>query len=294
MRIIEDPYFTPDGTLDFPFTYIYDPSSFTDGINYLNIAQQLQGDSDFVLRRILGVPNCVAAAPDGRFNFKNARGTYANGNPTSGIVVPNVWSVVPEKLYRVNDQIGFDLYDVLRANTICAEGTVYRSQIAFMGVKRFGHGSTYPRQLTPYKFREVPYTYSYDLTIDWAHFSSANVVAPARRFIQQMENFDFELLSVSISQPGDEGAVTTEDFQIQIFDANLHQFFTQPINQSYINAARTSPSVAPPYQACWPTPSQIYPRGGAITFDIVSMLCSASLPQSYNIAFQGIWRYPCQ
>src|SRR5271165_4937721 len=151
-RIVEEPYYSPDGTLDFPFIYTYEAGSLTDGTNVLNIAQQLQGDSDFILRRIVGVPNCVATpANSGKFNYKNASGNYANASPTKGIIVPNVWPVVPEKLYRVNDQIGFDLYNVLRSANVCSEGTSHNSQIAWMGVKRYPKGSTFPRQITPYK-----------------------------------------------------------------------------------------------------------------------------------------------
>jgi hypothetical protein len=40
-------------------------------------------------------------------------------------------------------------------------------------------------------------------------------------------------------------------------------------------------------------PSLVYPAGAAITFDITSLLCSASVPQTYNIDFEGIWRLPC-
>lgn len=296
MRILEEPYFSPDGTVDFPWSYVFDASSLADGNNVLNLAQQLAGDSDFVLRRIIGVPTVIAsAAAGGRFNYKNASGQYANGNNITGICMPNVWPVLPEKLYRVNDQIGFDLYDVLRASTVCAEGTTHAgAQIAFMGVRRFPAISTYPKQVTPYQFREVSYTYSYPLTIDWPHFDANGIVSPPRRFIQPMDNFDFELLSISISAAAGGGTLLTNDFQITVFDPNLHMFSDKALNQSYINSGRTSPSQAPPYQATFPTPSQIYPRGAAITFDITSMLCSGQLPLSYNIAFQGIWRYPCQ
>jgi hypothetical protein len=294
LKIVEEPYWTPDGTLDFPFSYVYDASALTNGANVQNIAQQLQGDSDFILRRILGVPNIVASASaGGRFNFRNASGTYANGNPSTGIVVPNVWSVVPEKLYRVNDQIAFDLYNILRANTACAEGTLYLSQIAFMGVKRFAKGSTYPRQITPYKYREVRYTYAYQLTINWGHFNAAGVVSPFQRFYQPMDNFDFELLGIRICQPGSSGALTTQDFSITVYDANMHQFSSAPMLQGFYNAARQTPAVCSPYQACFPTPSQVYPAGGSIAFDITANLCLSSLPQSYEIDFDGIWRYPC-
>ena len=294
MRIIEEPYLTPDGTLDTPFAYVYDTSALTDGQNILNISQQLQGDSAFILRRIMGVPTVVAsAASGGRFNFKNASGTYANGNPSTGIIVPNTWPVVPEKLYRTNDQISFDLYNTLRQFNACSATPIYASQIAFMGVKRFANGSTFPRQITPYKYREVHYAYAYELTINWAHFAANGSVNPPQRFNQQMDNFDFELLRISISQPGGTGALTTPDFAMQLYDSNMHQFSSAPMLQGFFNAGRPTPATSSPYQATFPCPSQIYPAGGYITFDITSLLCSTSIPQAYEILFDGIWRYPC-
>jgi len=294
VRIIEEPYLTPDGTLDFPFAYVYDTSKFTDGQNILNIAQQLQGDSQFILRRIMGLPSVVnTAAAGGRWNFKNASGSYAAGNPSTGIVPFNTWSVVPEKLYRVNDQISFDLYDTLRANNACGETPIYASQIAFMGVKRFAQNSGYPRQITPYKYREVTYKYAFELTINWSHFDVNGNAQPPQRFVQQMDNFDFELLRVSISVNPSGSALTTPDFAIQLYDANLHQFSSAPLLQGFVNAGRPTPATSSPYQPTFPTPSQIYPAGSAITFDITSLLCATSIPQSYEILFDGIWRYPC-
>lgn len=294
MRIIEEPYLTPDGTLDFPFAYVYDTSAFTDGQNVLNISQQLQGDSAFILRRIMGVPNCVnTPAAQGKFGFKNASGTYAQGNPTSGIIVPKTWPVVPEKLYRQNDQISFDLYNTLRAFNACGGTPIYTSQIAFMGVKRFARGSTYPRQITPYKYREVRYAYAYELTINWSHFDVSGNVQPPQRFNQQLDNFDFELLRISISKAAATGALTTPDFAMTLYDPNMHQYSSAPMLQGFYNAGRPTPATSSPYQATFPCPSQIYPAGGYITFDVTSLLCSSSIPQTYEILFDGIWRYPC-
>ncbi len=298
MRIIDEPYLTPDGTLDFPFAYVFDGLTLTDGANLLNVAQQLQGDSAFILRRIVGVPTVLnTAANGGRFRYRNPSGTNTSGSPNPisfqpGIHFPNVWPVVPEKLYNLNDQISFDLWKILRQFNVCDSTPIYASQIAFMGVKRFAQGSTYPRQITPYKYRQVRYAYAFELTIDWAHFDTNGTVQPARRYYVQMDNFDFELERISISQPGSTGALTTPDFAIQLYDSNMHQFSNLPILQGFINAGRPTPATAPPYQATFPTPTQIYPSGGKITFDITSLLCVGSLPQSYELLFDGIWRYP--
>jgi hypothetical protein len=294
VRIIEEPYLTPDGTLDTPFAYIYDTSSFTDGTNVLNIAQQLQGDSAFILRRIVGLNTVLATkANGGAWNYRNANGTNANGNPSSGILGHRVWPVVPEKMYKTNDQISFDLYNTLRAFNPCSATPIYASQIAFMGVKRFANGSTFPRQITPYKYREVTYRYVYSLTINWAHFDASGRVASPQRFNQQMDNFDFELLRISICAQNSTSALTTSDFAIQLYDSNMHQLSSAPMLQQFINGGRPTPATASAYQPTFPTPSQIYPAGGLITFDITSLLCSTQLPQTYQILFDGVWRYPC-
>jgi hypothetical protein len=293
-RIIEEPYYSPDGTLDFPFLYVYDAGSLVDGSNVLSISKQLQGDSDFILRRIVGVPNCVATpANAGKFTYYDHNRRCADGVPNSGIILPGVWPVVPEKLYRVNDQITFSLFNILRSSNVCAEGTSYNSQIVFQGVKRYGRGSTLPRQITPYRYREVRYTYAYSLTINWSHFTAGGIVQPPQRFVQQMDNVDFELLGIRISQPGAAGALTTMDFNITLYDANNHAFSDAAVNQGYINSARVSASACSPYQSCFPTPTQLYPAGGAIVFDITSKLCISALPQSYEIDFDGLWRIPC-
>lgn len=294
MRLIEEPYWTPDGTLDFPFTYVYDASALTDAVNFQNIAVQLQGDSAFVLRRIMGVPLCVdTPANGGRFNFRNANGSYAAGNPSSGIILPNVFPIVPEKLYRVNDQIAIDLYKVLRDHTTCSEGTIYNSQIAFTGVKRFGKGSGYPKQVTPYRYREFPFSYTFPLTINWAHFDVNGNAQPSQRFNVQMDNWDFELMRVTISEQGETGALAGNDFRIMLYDPNLHAFSTAPLNQGFVNGARISPALAGAYQATFPTPTVLYPAGSAITFDITSMLCASALPETYDIVFQGVRRINC-
>jgi hypothetical protein len=135
MRLIEQPYQTPQGYIDSPFAYVYDGTGLTDGATYQSIGKQLQGDSDFILRRIVGVPNVIASSQaGGRFNYKNPSQTYAAGNPGAGIAFNNCWPVVPEKIYAANRQITFDLYDVSRSFNACGGTPIYNSYIAFMGV----------------------------------------------------------------------------------------------------------------------------------------------------------------
>lgn len=301
MNIIEQPYQTPEGKQDVPFCYVADLTGITDGLAQLqNIPVQLQGDSEFVLRRITGVNLCVdTAANGGKFNFRNASGSYANGNPSTGIIVGPNWPVVPEKLYPLsNGAIIFDLYKTLRRlHATCSGNPIYTSYIGFFGVKRFSYAAGYPNRKTPYKYRECKYTYEYDLTVDWNHFVSGSVVAPARRFTVTMDRFDFELMRIAIAKTtaGSQGTGTlvTNDFQVMLYDSNMHQYSSLPLNQNFINSGRPTPSTTGVHQPAL-APTMVYPVGGAITFDITSLLCAASdSPQTYNIVFEGIWRIPC-
>ncbi len=112
-----------------------------------------------------------------------------------------------------------------------------------------------------------------------------------------LDRYDFELMRISITKTtsGSQGtgALLTNDFRIMLYDSNLHQYSSLPLNQAFINAGRPTPATAPAYQPAL-APTLVYPVGSAITFDISSLLCTAlSVPQTYNLAFEGIWRVPC-
>jgi hypothetical protein len=280
------PYQTPPGKIDFPFTYVFDGTGLTDTNNYLDIQVPTQGDSDFILRHIAGVP-LVAT----KFNFKDASRQYAIGATSTGVVFPNNWPVLPEKLYAFNRAIYLDLFNVLRNNTACGGTPIYNSYIGFFGVKRFAKSSI-DLYDTRYDYRVLPQSYSFNLTLNTAHYSSGTATNPPLRFFQNMDRYDFQLLSIEIAQSGQTAPLLTNDFQITLFDSKQHALSNLPLNQGWFNFARQSPSLAPPYQAVWPTPPIVYPGGSTIIFDITSMLCSTSLPQSYNIVFTGLWRIP--
>lgn len=299
-RILERPYRTPEGKLDAPFVYVFDASAVADAqAQVQNLPVQLQGESEFVLRRIAGVNLCVdTAANGGKFNYRNPSNSYANGNPSSGIIPGQNWPVVPEKIYtQANAAIFFDLYNTLRAFTACGETPIYISQIAFFGVKRFDRPRGYPTRVTPYEYRECKYGYSFSLTINWNHFSSGTIVAPPQTFYVTMDRYDFELQRIAITKTtsGSQGTggLLTEDFQVMLYDSNHHQYSNLALNQGFINSARQSPALTHPYQPAL-APTLVYPVGSAIKFDVVSMLCNAvASPQTYNIFFEGQWRVPC-
>jgi hypothetical protein len=293
-RLIEEPYHIPKGAQDFPFCYLFDASGLTDGSITQNIVIQLQGDSTFILRRIAGVNLCVAsAASGGRWNYRNASQSYALGNPSTGCVAYKNWTVVPEKKYGPNDQIAFDLYDVLRTSAVATEGTIYQSFIGFFGVKRFAEGMGYATAITRYPYREFPQIYTFPLTINWGHFTAAGLLQGPRTFWLQMDNYDFELLGISITAQGSAGALSTPDFAITLYNPSKFAFSNLPVLQMFYNRGKPTSATQPPYNGTGPVPSIVYPAGSQIQFDITSLLANAALPVTYNIDFQGIWRLPC-
>ena len=84
-----------------------------------------------------------------------------------------------------------------------------------------------------------------------------------------------------------------DDFSVTLYDPNMHQLSNLPIPQGYFNAGKPTPGTQPPYQGCFPVPSIVYPAGSAITMDVTSLLCGTSVPQTYDVSFEGIWRLPC-
>jgi len=296
-RLIEEPYLTPKGKLDIPFAYVFDATKLTDGLTIYNLAKALQGDSDFVLRRIVGVNNCVnTPALGGAFNYKNPSGSYTASPTTIGIRAWPNWVVLPEKVYSYNTQISFDLFNVLRDFNACSGTPIYTSYIAFFGVKRLPVQSGYRSNTTPYRYKEKKYTYSINFTLTQAHLNASGGTNAPIRFSQLIDNYDFELQRISISYAnaiGNTGALTSDDFLIQLYDPNMHQLSDMPLNQSYVNNGKSSQTLFQPYGGIFPVPPLVYPAGAAITFDVTSMLCSTSVPQSYNIIFEGIWRIPC-
>ena len=262
MRAIEEPYLIPPGKIDFPYIYIFDASNLTDGLTYQNLQVRLDGDSDFILRSIIGVPRCIDTFPNGgRWAYYNESKSYAMGNPSTGIGAANNWPVLPEKVYTLEaGEITFDLYTVLRSVSCALDASpVYDSQIGWRGVKRLPLNAGYPPQKSSYQYREIDWTYVYPLTLDWEHLDPLRT----RRYIQQMEPWDFELLQVLITRtdgvPAPTTGLVTDDFSITLYDPNLHSMSNVPVPQSFINSAKPTPQTQQQYQSCFPAPSVLYP-----------------------------------
>lgn len=295
MRYQVEPYRTPEGYTDFPFTYVFDATGLTDGTTIPNLSKPLQGDSDFVMRHVLGLETVVdTPANGGKVQLYNGSGSQVFGSQAgNGIYAPQSVAVVPEKIYHYNEQIKFDLTKILRAANA---GAVLTSYIGFRGVKRFHGNPGYGTGKTPYAWREVPQVYSYSLTVNWDYVAGGN----PHRFTQGLDNYDFELFRVLISNVtagagGGPGAgITTNDFGVTLYDSQGHQLSDLPLPAMMLSSSKPTPQTQQKYQSVVPVPSLVYPAASQIVFDVTSWLPGAlASPQTYNVAFQGVWRVPC-
>jgi hypothetical protein len=293
-RMVEEPYHIPAGYTDFPFCYVFDASILTDGTTAQNLVVPTQGDSDFIIRHIIGLPQCVSNAPPlGRWGLHNPNSTLANGNPSTGILAygQNNWTVLPEKRYRPNEQIKFDLYNVSRQSTVTAQGTIYFSQLGFFGVKRYAPSAAYPLLKTAYKYWELIRTFNFGFTVTQGYFGANGGVNPTTTYWQQTE-YDFELLGISINNAS---GLFPNGIAITPYTPNRqYRMSNLPLQASWINYTGSPINVGQGVQGVFPVPSMIYPANSLIEFDVTSLLPLASAPQTYSVDFVGIWRIPCR
>lgn len=301
MRYELEPYRTPEGYTDFPFTYVFDGTGLTDGITQNNLSKPMQGDSDFILRQMIGADSVVdTPANGGKIMLYNGSQSKAFSSP---IIAPKNFPMVPERKYKYNEQIAFDLIQTLRAFNVCGGTPIFTSFIGFRGVKRFHGNPGYRTGVTPYAWREVPQTYQIDVTVNFNHFASGTNVNPPQRFVVPLDNYDFELFQINVSQPGtflaggkgNTSAVglTTNDFAVMLYDAQGHQLSDLPQPVLWCSGSKPTAATQQKYQSVVPVPPLVYPAAGQIVFDITSLLCSNNQPQVYSIAFVGVWRVPC-
>ena len=267
------PYQTPPGCHDVPFIYLFNANSLTNGLDYLSqLAQKVDSDSQFILRRIAGA-NSVA----GFFSYRNASGSYVwkppinVQGPTLGKSNAGDISVLPEKFYPPNGQIRFDLLGVQKAVTR-AGPPLPLAYIAFQGAKRFPYDVAPPP--CPYRLRS--YTYVLNIpVVDWT--------APQyRRFNIKIDHgFDFELhrinqLAVETFTESSGGGIPTPAtyrtgvFNYMLYDPNRFQLMSDPVPDSVI-IDQISPIFTgdpAPMPGVFPCPGMLYPRMTQIVVDL--------------------------
>lgn len=285
----EIPYKTPEGFVDDPFIYVFDGAGLTDGVNALNLAQPILLRDDFILRRIVGVRGLTTTG----FLYRSPTGSERSSAP---FVPGNNYGVAPELLYPGESQIGFDLITVARAAIACgADPILAAARIGFQGVRRrralasfaVGHFES------AYRYYEIPFSYSFPLSVDWFHYVVAPNTESVRSFGLLISNYDFELQTIRVTRTNGVAAgtvPTTEEFSAAFYDASgYNRLSSGMLPLSWWNQRR-----AANFNSVFPVPSMVYPVGTEIRFDIQSNICNTDpdFPRTYQIDFQGVARKP--
>jgi hypothetical protein len=274
----------PESYYDLPFFYTFDGDDLTDGTSYNNLAVPLENVSDFILRRIVGVPNVASKF---RYRDENLRDRMS-----ALYTSPRDILVVPEIRFAPDTQFSFDLGTVTRANVPYAAGGStpnYLSQIALQGVRRY-YGQRVP--VTAYRHHDRPYAITQQYTIDWTgRLSPAYTVkANPRQFSFLVDDYDFELQNIEmlLTKPGAAAVPCTGFLKIRLYDCNQQAMSTAPVLDSYVNSANGGN-----WASIFPVPTVLYPANSIIRFDIESLLVEADMNSTLTVNFIGMRRYPC-
>lgn len=297
---IADTYQTPAGYKDFPYIYVFDGHALVSGQTYRNLSVRMDGEAEFILRGIFGWETIMGVAS--KFQYRNNHNSYKFSAPmiVSGQLgafstVPAPFPVVPEERYAPNGAISFDLYGVV-PSAGCRDqqnGTM----LGFAGVKRMP--ANYCFYETQYHYRELPYTYKFSLTVDWAGADAAGNLLPPKIFTIPINDRDFELQRLRIANTSVGAAFNT--FQMVLFDNARRATSSGPVPWIYL--ADQSSTAAGPLASfvngsftVHPTPPLVYMVNGVIQFAIYSNYCTGdgNAPYTFDMCFDGVQRMACQ
>ena len=165
--------------------------------------------------------------------------------------------------------------------------SVFKSQIAFQGVRRVRHLA--PKEPT-YKYKPKHFVYTLPVTIDVLGLTAGQPTAPITVY-QNISDYDFDLYALMFSYAGALGPLSLESFytKIWLYDAVKHQLSNLPVLDLFYNGAPGSK-----YQNGAIVPTLFYPQESQIRFDIFSLIANAAiLPVTMTIHMIGRQRYPC-
>jgi hypothetical protein len=173
------PYITPPGYYDLPFTWAFDASGLVNGTSpQANSIYLLGGYGDFIARRAVGF-NRILDPATGTFRINGpSRADYLSSDPIYGANSPES-AILNEQLYPETGLIRFDL------NNVLLPAAPLTSQIAFQGVRR-EKGSF---QRNP-AYKAFPKSFTYQLTAQLTQVASAGVAVSA---FLPIDDYDFEL-----------------------------------------------------------------------------------------------------
>lgn len=156
-------YSPPEGYIDLPFTWAYDGSGLTNGLNYLNQNVYLLGGyGDFIMRRVVGLDRLLTAGA-GLYQLKDRNNKEFQSLP---VIVDgsSELMIVPEQPYPETGLIRFDLYDIQKPAVAAS------AQLAFQGVRRIKSSAP------PIKGKVDPRTFTYIMTADLSGVTAGGII----------------------------------------------------------------------------------------------------------------------
>lgn len=262
---------TPNGFVDTPYIFVYDANSLTDGQSYQRLAVRMEGDCDFVLRKVCGLTSVATAMV-----LYNGQGQATS---SAAMRAGSVFPIAPEIQYGAAGEILFDLATVSRSSFACS-ATIYNARIAFQGVKRRRMSVPTP------EVRGLPYSYAYDLTVDWYRYISlpaAQIEAP-RPIYLEISDYDFHLQGIRLAN-ADGTSLTTGVVELRLYDDRGRSLSSGPVPQQWLNSALLSG-----FGSCFPVPSVLYRKGSVLRCDVTSMICNTdpSFPRQLRMELFGV------
>lgn len=263
-------YATLPGYGDTFFQYGYNANALTNGQSYqrqfINIANY-----DFICRHWAGWETVIDPTTGTIQAYDDINRDWAAlpmnlGAFTQGQVV------LPEKRYRVNSRIQFDLVNVLKAAT----GGNTASQLVFTGVRRIPGISDDPAP-SDYTYYRKSFAYPYSLTVQQTPTADQLITIP-------INDFDFELERVELAP-----YTAVSPFSITLFDTNNFARSNVAINANRF--FHFDPALSNGELNFWPCPPVLYKVNSSLRFNITSLLAAG--PVTYRLLFVGSRRIPC-
>lgn len=261
---------------------------------------------------LLGVP-----VEDGMFVCRAWSGAPLLVNPTTGTVqmydgvrcawfqlpilqgnFPPSMAVLPEKVYRNNSALRFDLTNAALKTNNNGSNQVYADQMAWYGAKR-NPGNVSDPLPSQYKYYEKPFSYPISFNLTNYGPSAGGLAIPGlaapTQYTIGIFDFDFELRRIGLSTAGKSINNYASPFKILLYDATWRQRMSVPIISELIchSPSNTAPPSSMPNN-CWPSPPLMYPVNSVIRFDIFSLIPTGdTLPVTINLTFEGVRRIAC-
>lgn len=290
-------YITPPGFIDEYFIYAFEAgplgANLTSVSDYANLQIPLYDGYDFIARRVVGLQNIVNIASNaGKWRLRDYAGQFVTSAPVlAGLNASNIYNdflLIPEMWYPHAGRISFDIYAALLTTSGVAGPSISTAQLAFAGVRRRSGTPSAPQ----YKYKLKPYTYKLTFALNQVQQPSAGVYNPFQRIFQNIEDFDFELWSISM-----EGGPSDIKARITLHNAARIAVSNMPIIRGYMSdpvpwASRTNATVSTSGIGAI-VPPLVYPHQSSIQLDIYSMLQASQIPATLTFNFTGAQRIPC-